>query len=327
MVGRFTGYDQDFESYDGNDDSTRQWGSIGARIDTQFNRTYDWAESQLFDIHRIRHIIEPNLTLFESGSSIHSSELPIYDPDVEDIQDGPGAKLGLRNIFQTQRGGPGQWRSEDWLVIDTDLNFQGNANAITDNELARFIDYRPEDSIGGDNFHSDARWMVSDTLAAIGEITEDLNTGEVVEPLPEYRGGVIQKVISLNTGYIEQWRVGGVLQHSPVLTSFLSFTDIHTLDSRQVAWGFNYQLTAKYQLGFTHTIDVGHTNSQDLNVTLTRKIPGWRVVVLAHYDPLDDDHRVRVRADPRRRVLREAQRSLCHQAVGSVVAKPDCQRT
>src|SRR5262249_8115121 len=155
----------------------------------------------LFDVHRIRHIIEPNAQLFLTGSTVQSEGLPVYDPDVEAINDGPGARIGLRNTFQTQRGTAGQWRSVDWLGVNTDLIFMPLDHTLlrdslynreralaglprqpgidSVNPIPRFIDFRPEDSIGGNHFYSNAMWMLSDTLAAVGEITESLDNGTV----------------------------------------------------------------------------------------------------------------------------------------------------
>ena len=44
------------------------------------------------------------------GSTIDPERFPVFDDDVEAIQEGYGVRLGLRNTLQTQRGGPGRWR-------------------------------------------------------------------------------------------------------------------------------------------------------------------------------------------------------------------------
>jgi hypothetical protein len=263
--GRFTGYSSDFEAFNGTDDTSRFWGTVGVRLSTEFSRSYDSVDSSLLDVHRLRHIIQPNGDFFLSGSTINSEELPIYDPDVEAIYSGPGAKFGLRNILQTQRGGEGQTRSVDWLVVNTDILLM--QQQAQNSPIARWVDFRPEDSFGGDHFHADVMWMVSDTLAAIGELTE-----------------------SLYDGSVEQWRVGGTLQHSPVLTSFMDYTEIQALGSRHLSAGFNYKITTKYTLGVAYSIDLGHNEDQTIDLTLTRKLSRWKLVLLAHFDALNDEN-------------------------------------
>lgn len=265
VVGRFTGYNQDFEEYAGEDEAQRLWGSVGVRLDTQFSKTYNQFESQLLDVHRIRHILQPNANLYLSGSSLNSDDLPVFDPTVERLQDGPGARVGLRNTLETQRGGAGQWRSVEWLVVNTDLVFQGRGNT-PDTLVSRFIEFRPEENLGDDHFHADAMWQVSDTLAGIGELTQNLDDGTIA-----------------------QWRAGTVMQHSPVLTTFMDYTEIDALDSRYFSWGFYYKLTTKYTLGFRHAYELSHNHNQIIDVTLVRKLPRWRLGVLARYDSIEED--------------------------------------
>ncbi|MCX5660670.1 MAG: LPS assembly protein LptD [Planctomycetota bacterium] len=265
VVGRFTGYNQDFEEYAGEDQADRFWGSVGVRLDTQFSKTYNQFESQLLDVHRIRHILQPNANLYLSGSTLDSNDLPVFDPTVEHLQDGPGARIGLRNTLETQRGGAGQWRSVEWLVVNTDVTFQGRGNN-PDTLISRFIEFRPEENLGDDHFHADAMWQVSDTLAGIGEITKNLADGTTA-----------------------QWRAGVVMQHSPVLTTYMDYTELDALDSRYFTWGFFYKLTSKYSMGFRHSYELSHSHDQVIDVTLTRKLPRWRLGVLARYDSIDDD--------------------------------------
>ena len=56
-----------------------------------------------------------------------------------------------------------------------------------------------------------------------------------------------------------------------------------------LSYGLTYQLTRKYDLGLRHTLDFGGDESRSLEVTLERKLPRWRLLVLARIDELDDD--------------------------------------
>ncbi|MHC4709691.1 MAG: LPS assembly protein LptD, partial [Planctomycetota bacterium] len=61
LVGRFTTYSDDFEAFNGTTDKDRAFGAAGVRMQTQVLRVDNSVESRLFDLHRLRHIIEPRL--------------------------------------------------------------------------------------------------------------------------------------------------------------------------------------------------------------------------------------------------------------------------
>ncbi|MCC6581793.1 MAG: LPS assembly protein LptD [Phycisphaeraceae bacterium] len=267
VTGRVTFYDDDFAEFAGESDATRLWGESGVRLHTQFHKTISNADNRLFDIHQLRHIIEPSAQVSLAGSSLESEDLPVFDPDVESLSEGATFKAGLRNTLQTQRGGPGRWYSVDWITLDTDLIHK--SDDARDNNLAipRHFDYRPEYDLGGDQFHTRLAWMITDALAAAGEWTHDLDDDRTA-----------------------QWRLGMTMRHTPQLTSYLDYSELHELDSRLLSYGFTYDLTVKYSLAFRHTIDIGGAAARDIEVTLVRKLPSWRLIVVYEYDELDDDH-------------------------------------
>ena len=53
-------------------------------------------------------------------------------------------------------------------------------------------------------------------------------------------------------------------------------------------------LTAKYSVGVQQTLDFGETGSRDLDVTLERRLPSWRLQVGASFDQIDDEQSVGV---------------------------------
>src|SRR5205085_887000 len=142
----------------------RFFGAAGVRINTQFQHIDNSAESQLLDIHRLRHLVEPYATLWSAYSSVKQDDLPIYDEEVESLADGSAVELGLRNTWQTQRGGPGRWRSVDVFTLDTSLvlDSQGKPN---ESPTPQFFDYRPEYSQFGNHVQAQATWLLSDNLS------------------------------------------------------------------------------------------------------------------------------------------------------------------
>lgn len=268
-VGRVTAYDEDFSAFAGEDEKLRLWGSLGVRASTTRFKTYDYQNRQL-DVNGIRHVVEPHVDVFFSGETINSEDLPIYDADVEGIQDGAGLRLGLTNTLQTKRGRAGRERSVDWIILKTDLVLRSDDSDV-DANIARFFDYRPEYSIGGDHIYTELLWMVTDTLGLAGELTHSLENDRVV-----------------------QWRFGGTLQHNPRFSSFVRYDEIDTLDSQLLSYGFTYILTVKYEMGFRQRIDFARDQSRSLDLWLERRLPKWRVRFTANVDEIDDNHTLSV---------------------------------
>lgn len=265
LTGRFTGYDDDFGDYSDEAEQMRLWGAAGVRLGTSFSNAFSNIENRTLDLHRLRHIIEPTADLFMAASSVDPESYPVYDPDVEGINEGGGARLGVRNTLQTQRGGPGRWRNVDWLVVNTDLILRSD-DVDDERSIARFISYRPEYSLGGDHFHADVMWLVTDSLAVVGEVIQNLEDH-----------------------FLAQWRAGIQLQHSPELATFVDYTEIEDLDERLLTYGFSYQLSRKYAVRFSQTLDFSESESRSLNVGVTRKLPRWTMMVFSSYDQIDDE--------------------------------------
>jgi hypothetical protein len=265
-VGRVTAYDDSFEDFAGEDDQYRLWGMVGTKVHTQFSKVDPTVEDKVLNLHGMRHIVEPSVNVFYADTTIDRGDLPVFDQDVESLAQGLGVTLGLRNTWQTQRGGPGRWRNVDWIVLTTNYTFRED-ETDPDFELARFFDYRPEYTVGGDHFYSELLWMVTDVFAVTGEVTyaqEDFNR-------------------------VVQWRVGATVAHTPRLTSYLNYRDIDPVDARLLSYGFLYQLTTKYRVGAQITYDFEQDDLRTLDVTIERKLPRWTLRVVASLDDIEDD--------------------------------------
>ena len=264
-VGRITAYDDSFDAYNNGDgDNLRLWGAVGTRFHTQISRAYDRVEEPLLDLHRIRHIIEPSLDLFYAGTTIPESHLPVFDPDVESLAQGGGIAPGLRNTLQTERGGPGRWRTVDWLVVNTNLVFRTDENQQASKLMPRYDSYRPEYSLGGDHFFTDAAWQITDTLSSISALTYDMEHDELA-----------------------QWRTGLNLRHSPQLSTFIDYTDLQFVNTKLLGFGFIYELTRKYTISYRQTYDVTRQQSRSMQINVERKLPRWRLVFTVNHDNID----------------------------------------
>ncbi|MEM6458149.1 MAG: hypothetical protein AAF710_02025 [Planctomycetota bacterium] len=269
VVGRVTAYDDDFAEFNGgNDDRVRFWGEAGLRVGTELSRLDPEVTSNLLDLDGLRHVVEPTATLFLNGSTLDANDLPEYDRGVESLSDGAGVRLGVNNTWQTRRGGEGRWRTVDWITWQTDLVLRAD-DAEVDAELPRFFDYRPEYSVGGDHLYTELLWMVTDTLGVAGQLTHSLESDRVA-----------------------QWRLGATLEHSPRLNSFLAYEEIDVLGSRLLTWGFGYELTTKYRVGFRQTLDFAENDTRRIDLVVDRRLPQWTLRVTVGFDEVDDEQTV-----------------------------------
>ena len=62
------------------------------------------------------------------------------------------------------------------------------------------------------------------------------------------------------------------------------------MSSRLLSYGFDYRLTTKYTVRFTHRLDLSASGDRSIDVALIRKLPRWSLIFLATMDELDDNH-------------------------------------
>lgn len=265
VVGRVTAYDDDFSEFNGgNDDTVRFWGGGGVEVSTEVTKTYTFT-SELLDLDGLRHIIEPSMTLAHYGSSMQDGDLPVYDPEVEDLADGTVIRIGALNTLQTRRGREGRQRTVDWLKLRTDVVMRSN-DADTATAIPRFFDHRPEYSLGGDHFYAELLWAATEAVAITGEVTHNFENGRVA-----------------------QWRVGGEMRHDEHLSTFVHYREIDPIDAQLLTYGFALKLTTKYRFTFNHTLDFGQSQSRSIHLSLDRQLPRAVLQFVVSYDEIDDD--------------------------------------
>ncbi|MEM1185315.1 MAG: LPS assembly protein LptD [Planctomycetota bacterium] len=165
VVGRLTAYDSDFSEFSPQEtDNARAYGAAGVRIATSFYRVDDTVESRTLDLHRMRHIIEPSVTLWHGESTIASEDLPVFDDDVEQLAEGSAVRLGIDQTWQTKRGGPGRWRDVDVFQLNFGWTFAGN-NTDRGGPVPRWYDPRPELSSTQRAVDVQGLWQVSEIVS------------------------------------------------------------------------------------------------------------------------------------------------------------------
>ncbi len=270
LVGRVTAYDDEFDDFSDESENLRLWGQAGVKLHTTFSRTYDSVESRLLDLHRLRHIVEPFINLSYASTNVEQQHLPVYDNDVESLAEGYTAKLGLRNTWQTQRGGPDHWYSVDVFRLDTEFVIQDD-DTVRESPIARFFDYRPEFALAGDHFYTEMAWRITDTLSTVANLNYSFDDSEV-----------------------ERWNAGLMLDHSPRLSSFAELRHISDLNTLLFRYGFEYLLSTKYHLAFSQSFDLDRDEVRDLNVTLTRRMPRALLQLTVSVDEVGDVNSVGV---------------------------------
>lgn len=169
-------------------------GEAGIRVATQLWKVYPYVRSRLWDLHQIRHIVEPHA----SAVIFEESDLSVRQHDV--------LHVGLSQRLQTKRGPAENRRTVDWMRLDIDGTWVSNPDEVSDAMPGadRFIWNKPSvplrvmsapeifngDLTPGlpsferfgprrDYFGADYVWRVSDTTAILSDINYDIQSGVV----------------------------------------------------------------------------------------------------------------------------------------------------
>jgi hypothetical protein len=282
VAGRLTAWDTGFPEDEGGS-TTRVWGGGGVRSAMQFWHVYDDAQSMFLDVHRLRHVIEPQFNVFAGGSNIQRSELQPFDRDVEGISTASGTQLAINQKWQTQRGTEGHMRTVDWIVLNLNWNQFYNkdkANSTNVNDPANpttlfypqtpvrgmYFMSRPELSLAQDSIGGDWVWRAGEKVRFMGDFN-----------------------YSLQSTQLEQASAGVAVDQSKTLSYFLGNRYIQRLNTDEWTLGIDYQLTSKYELLFTESYDIQKGTNILSSATLMRKLPRLTVAFTATYDANNAD--------------------------------------
>jgi hypothetical protein len=248
VVGRYTQYST---SPGSGDEQHRFFGAVGTRMTTSFWNTDPTAQSDLFDIHQLRHVVEPEANLFSSVTSVDRSRLFQYDMNVDSINDISVAQIGLRQRWQTQRGGPGRWRSVDVFTLDLDAEFYANK---PNRKFLQPFDFRgmyfsslPETSIPRDAANVNASWRLTDNTVLLGNAQYNIDESKLATAAA---GILVRRDVQ------ESWFIGNQY-----------IADLH---SNIVSIAANYVISPKYSLGFNQSFDFGLGKDVSSSVSVVR---------------------------------------------------------
>lgn len=261
VFGRYTGY-----SGSPNDGGqNRFFAGAGLKITTAFWRVDDTVSSDLFDLHRLRHVIEPEINVFTSTESVDRTHLFQFDQDVDEINDISAVSLSLNQRWQTKRGGPGRWRSVDVFTLNLQANFY--ANKPKDELLTPlrfrglFYDSLPEASIPRNSINADFTWRVSDTTAVLGDAQYNTDDRDLATA-----------------------SIGIAARRDHRLAYFLGTRYIREFDSNITTAAANYELTPKYTLAFRQSFDFGIKRNVASSFSVIRQLDQFYISIDLHYD-------------------------------------------
>ncbi|MEQ9096010.1 MAG: hypothetical protein RIE32_07075 [Phycisphaerales bacterium] len=268
-TGRLTGYDTDFDDYaavTGEDaDALVARGAVGTRLSTQLTRVYNGVASDALDLHRLRHVIEPNATFWYGDSTVAQGAIPVYDEDVETFAQGPAVRFGVDQTIQTMRGSLGSYESVDVLRLGTHLTFAGE-DRVNEDRTPRFFDAYPERSQFGDALDVQAVWRPTDALGVTGQWIYDLEQDRTAEGVAGFS--------------IEQW---------PDMRLFAELRHLGYSDDTYVNVGSDYKLGDRYTIGAVGTYNEKAGQFQSATFRVGREMPHLNLTARLTYNDITGD--------------------------------------
>ncbi len=275
-------YSPDFSNY-------RFLGAVGTRLSATFTRIDDAMRSRFLDINRVRHVVEPYATLWYGYDSLSNSPLPVYDQTIEGSSGATVASIGLRQRWQTQRGGPGAWRSVDFLTLDvgatfnpSDDDFQPDPSDPASREkyaqspIPRFFEWRPELSQWGSHLRGAAAWEVSDSFTLAGQAIYMLEDRELITT-----SGALEN-LALGT-------VGFSMRHSPAVSSFLEYRYLAPSRTELLQGGLAYEISRNYRLQLSPQYDLRLDEFRAISGAIERNFPDFDLILSGGYDLVLDE--------------------------------------
>ncbi len=259
-VGRLTAYDSDYPTFSPDQgDEVRFWGGGGLTLSTTISKVNDGVESRFFDIHRLRHIIEPSITIWGADSNFAADDVPIYDDDVEGLLRGTAFRAAVDQTWQTKRGGVGRWRDVDLVRLRTE--YVDASERAGQSPIPRYFSSRPELSNPGEYLGASMIVQPTEVLALAGEWIYDLEADSTARS-----------------------SVGLILEHRPGLTTSIEYREVRALDATFAGVGARYRLSDKYALQVNANYNFTLKDFQNFNTQILRRFQVGTLGASISYD-------------------------------------------
>lgn len=289
VMGRYTGYSDSpkkefvngqWVTKSSDDSVNRGIAGGGLRMTTEFWRVDDYAQSDLWDLHRVRHVIEPELNVFGMVGGTKPNDVYIFDEPVDDASAISGTQIALHQRWQTKRGVPDKMQSVDFLSWNIEGNFffakpddptyigpdglprpLGRNDPDPSNFRGLFFPSAPEQSLARNSVNSDQAWRISDSTAILADQEENLDAGQMATE-----------------------SVGMAVRRGDRLTYYVGDRYINELNSNIVSFLANYELSTKYALGFGQSYDFGSNDSVSSSFSIIRRFDRFYVATSVNVD-------------------------------------------
>jgi len=241
----------------------------GVRVSTPaYWRVYPEVESQLWDLNRLRHVIQPRLM----AVAYTQSDAVVEQRDV--------LNLGVSQRLQTKRGPADKLRTVDWMRLDVDftwVNDSGDTSAGPD----RFIWNRPyiplantygrrfgqvllppQDRRSSNIFGPTRNYIGADYLWQLGDTTAvlaDLN-------------------FDMQSGVVQQFDIGFSRRCWPNLSYYIGSRYLRRFEnglgqkgSNALTFAATYELDPRYTLVFSQQMDLDYGLNIRSDITVIRR--------------------------------------------------------
>ena len=252
----------------------RVFGTAGVRGSMYLSRVFPDLRSKLLDVDGIRHIIKPDVTAWVAGTNLDRNNFYPFTENVEDIDDVSGVTFGLRQRWQTRRGGPGRRRTVDLLTLDLEMG--AFSNAPREEYADGFASYsRPENSFARNYASAALNWRINDSTALLSEANYDINDSK-----------------------LDVFNLSLAVERTPRLSYVLAYRYIGDIDSNLMAFGANYRISQKHTVAFRESFDLDRGATEEFAIGFIRKFPRWYVSLSVDLNEADDDFGVSLSAWP-----------------------------
>ena len=294
LSGDVTGYIAErFDSYNPEAKHIRFFGSVGLKTNTTFIEAFNGVRSSLLDLDRMRSITRPYAHLWAGADSLDQAGLPVFDQEIEAISGGTAVRAGVRQTFQTKRGGGSRRRSVDWIDLDVGAQLNDSTDVFTaadartpwnyaQSPTPLWVDWRPELSQWGSHLYGNLNWELSDTFSIGGSTTYLVDTVTGVE-IDSAGVQTIKDYDGLMTGSI-----GFEVQHSPAMSTYLEYRYIQPGQTELIQGGVAYELGKRYIIGITPQYDLRANELRSISGALTRTFSDFDLAVQGGYDVIRD---------------------------------------
>lgn len=267
VMGRFTQYSNSPQ----HDQRARAMAGAGARFSTQLWKVDPSVENNFFDLHQLRHIIEPEVDLFTSAWNVERNQVYVYDQSVDAINDISAAQFAIHQRWETKRGGPGQWRSVDAFTLNVAVDMFANkpSTKLFNRPYGfrgLFFNSYPEESIPRNSVNVDGTWRLSDNTVLLGDASENLDRG---------------RLATLAAGVL--------VRRDTRLSYYIGNRYIADLNSNITSVHADYEMTPKYTLDLDQEFDFTQGKNVISSVAVLRKFDTFFVSFRYYVDETTND--------------------------------------